>query len=43
MFEELIAEAEAVLKPRPLSSTAEAGSVAAALLTVYVGENNSTP
>lgn len=41
MFEELIAEAEAVLKPRPLSSTAEAGSVAAALLTksgnIYTG------
>lgn len=41
MFEKLISEAEAVLKPRFLSSTAEAGSVAAALLTksgnIYTG------
>ncbi len=41
MFEKLISEAEAVLKPRSLSSTAEAGSVAAALLTksgnIYTG------
>lgn len=41
MFEKLISEAEAVLKPRCLSSTAEAGSVAAALLTksgnIYTG------
>ncbi len=41
MFEKLISEAEAVLQPRPLSSTAEAGSVAAAILTkdgnIYTG------
>ena len=41
MFEELIEKAEAVLKPRRLSSTAEASSVAAAILTkeghIYTG------
>ena len=41
MFEKLILEAEAVLRPRHLSSTAEAGSVAAAILTksgnIYTG------
>lgn len=41
MFEELIEKAEAVLKPRQLSSTAEAASVAAAILTkdghIYTG------
>lgn len=41
MFEELIKKAEAVLKPRRLSSTAEASSVAAAILTkeghIYTG------
>ena len=33
MFEELIEKATEVLNPRQLSSTAEAGSVAAAMLT----------
>ena len=41
MFEELIEKAEAVLKPGRLSSTAEASSVAAAILTkeghIYTG------
>ena len=41
MFEELIEKAEAVLKPRRLSSTAEASRVAAAILTkeghIYTG------
>ncbi|MDB8551238.1 cytidine deaminase family protein [Turicibacter sanguinis] len=41
MFEELIEKAEAVLKPRRLSSTAEASSVASAILTkeghIYTG------
>ena len=41
MFEELIKKAEAVLKPRRLSSTAEASSVAASILTkeghIYTG------
>ena len=41
MFEKLILAAEAVLRPRHLSSTAEAGSVAAAILTksgnIYTG------
>ena len=41
MFEELIEKAEAVLKPRRPSSTAEASSVAAAILTkeghIYTG------
>ena len=41
MFEELIEKATEVLNPRQLSSTAEAGSVAAAILTdsgkIYTG------
>ena len=41
MFEELIEKATQVLNPRQLSSTAEAGSVAAAILTnsgnIYTG------
>ena len=41
MFEELLEKAEADLKPRRLSSTAEASSVAAAILTkeghIYTG------
>ena len=41
MFEELIEKATKVLQPRQLSSTAEAGSVAAAILTdsgqIYTG------
>lgn len=46
MFEELIEKAEEVLKPRQLSSTAEASSVAAAVLTksghIYTGVSIET-